>query len=238
MSGKPFQFEQLFDVGGGGAGAGAGDVAEAETQAPPPEFTAEELEAARAAAFAAGHAEGVAEGHGRATAEAEARTTAANEMLAARLQDCCALASAAAEAAAGAATVAAAKALEHAFPAFAERHGAEDICAVLREAIARAGDEPRLVARFSAEEFDVMDANMTAIAKAAGFGGRVVTLEDADLAPGDARVEWADGGVLRDNGRLTAAVAEAISAVGDTLAAQSQTDAPAAADADHQGPSA
>ena len=37
-----------------------------------------------------------------------------------------------------------------------------------------------------------------------GFTGRLVVLGDPDIAIGDARLEWADGGVVRDIRQLSA----------------------------------
>jgi flagellar assembly protein FliH len=43
-----------------------------------------------------------------------------------------------------------------------------------------------------------------------GFDGRLVVLAEPDIAPGDCRVEWADGGIKRDRAATEAAIAEAV----------------------------
>lgn len=48
------------------------------------------------------------------------------------------------------------------------------------------------------------------IARAAGFEGRLVVMAEPDIAPGDCRIEWADGGVKRDLAAIEAAIAEAV----------------------------
>jgi flagellar assembly protein FliH len=48
------------------------------------------------------------------------------------------------------------------------------------------------------------------LARERGFEGRLVVLGEPDLAPGDARMEWADGGVVRDRARIEAAVLDAL----------------------------
>jgi flagellar assembly protein FliH len=40
--------------------------------------------------------------------------------------------------------------------------------------------------------------NSTAIARQTGFEGRLVIMAEPDIAVGDCRIEWADGGVMRD----------------------------------------
>ena len=44
------------------------------------------------------------------------------------------------------------------------------------------------------------------LAKERGFEGRLITLGEPDIAPGDVRLEWADGGVVRDRSRIEEAV--------------------------------
>ena len=43
-----------------------------------------------------------------------------------------------------------------------------------------------------------------------GFEGRLVVLAERDIAPGDCRIEWADGGVNRDSAAAEAAISEAV----------------------------
>ena len=45
---------------------------------------------------------------------------------------------------------------------------------------------------------------------ACGFAGRLVVLAEPDIAPGDCRIEWADGGVRRDIAAIMAAIDEAV----------------------------
>jgi len=43
-----------------------------------------------------------------------------------------------------------------------------------------------------------------------GLDSRLVVLAEPDIAPGDCRIEWADGGIKRDSAAITAAVDEAV----------------------------
>ena len=48
------------------------------------------------------------------------------------------------------------------------------------------------------------------IARTAGFDGRLVVMAEPDIAPGDCRIEWADGGVKRDLAAVAAAIDDAV----------------------------
>jgi flagellar assembly protein FliH len=48
------------------------------------------------------------------------------------------------------------------------------------------------------------------IARAHGFAGRLVVLGEPNIAVGDCRIEWADGGVNRDPGAADRAIGEAV----------------------------
>ena len=43
-----------------------------------------------------------------------------------------------------------------------------------------------------------------------GFDGRLIVLAETGLAPGDCRIEWADGGLTRDRAATAAAIGEAV----------------------------
>ena len=49
-----------------------------------------------------------------------------------------------------------------------------------------------------------VDALLQRLAKERGFEGRLVTFGEPDIAPGDVRLEWADGGIVRDRSRIEA----------------------------------
>ena len=69
---------------------------------------------------------------------------------------------------------------------------------------------PHLVLRVNEALVDEAETLMKRLSREHGFEGRLVVLGEPDLAPGDARLEWADGGVVRDRARIEAAVAEAL----------------------------
>jgi flagellar assembly protein FliH len=87
-------------------------------------------------------------------------------------------------------------------PSFARRHGLAEIEEMVAGCIGELVDEPRLVVRVADAMLDAVAEKVEAVAAARGFSGKVVMLADPGLEPGDCRVEWADGGVERDVGRL------------------------------------
>ena len=87
-------------------------------------------------------------------------------------------------------------------PVYAQRHGLDEIEAVVKECLARVPDEPRVVVRVPEALLDPIQSRMADIAASAGFPGGVVLLADQTLGHADCRVEWADGGADRDAARL------------------------------------
>ncbi|NEU12169.1 flagellar assembly protein FliH [Methylobacterium sp. BTF04] len=69
---------------------------------------------------------------------------------------------------------------------------------------------PHLVVRVHESLVDEAETLVKRLARERGFEGRLVVLGEPDLAPGDARMEWADGGVVRDRARIEAAVLAAL----------------------------
>ncbi len=48
------------------------------------------------------------------------------------------------------------------------------------------------------------------ISRESGFEGRLVLLAEPEMADGDCRIEWADGGLTRDRAAARALVAETV----------------------------
>jgi flagellar assembly protein FliH len=57
---------------------------------------------------------------------------------------------------------------------------------------------PHVAVRVGPDIYDAAKDKIEEIARVGGFEGRLVILADSALAPGDCRIEWADGGVARD----------------------------------------
>jgi flagellar assembly protein FliH len=87
---------------------------------------------------------------------------------------------------------------------FAEICGLADQC--FREMISA----PHIVVRVNTELYSDAKQKLEDIARARGFEGRLVVMSEGDIAPGDCRIEWADGGLKRDRATTEAAIAEAV----------------------------
>lgn len=83
-------------------------------------------------------------------------------------------------------------------PDFSQRHGLQEIEAVVAGVIGEMASEPRLVARVNDAQFDAVDAALKAMTEKQGFAGKVVLVADAEVNADDCRIEWADGGVERN----------------------------------------
>ena len=87
---------------------------------------------------------------------------------------------------------------------FAEIAALADQC--FRELIAA----PHVVVRVNGALYAIAKEKLDVIARARGFEGRVVVMAEAEITPGDCRIEWADGGLKRDRAATEAAIAEAV----------------------------
>jgi flagellar assembly protein FliH len=69
---------------------------------------------------------------------------------------------------------------------------------------------PHVVVRVSEGLYAEAREHLEAIARTSSFGGRLVVLAEPDMQLGDCRVEWADGGIVRERAATEAAIAEAV----------------------------
>jgi flagellar assembly protein FliH len=174
--------------------------------APPPparrSFTPQELEAARAE----GHAQGVAEGRAEAERAIAAHAAAALAAIADQVAALDAAARAAAEARTHELVAAIGTIARRLIPGLVERHGLAEIEALVVESLARLHDEPRVVVRVNDALLDPLKGRLDELAAGVGYAGRIIAIADHGVAPGDARIEWADGGAERDSPRAWAEI--------------------------------
>ena len=83
-------------------------------------------------------------------------------------------------------------------PDFAQRHGLQEIEAVVAGVIGEMTGEPRLVVRVNERQFDTVNEALKAVTEKQGYSGKIVLVADAEVKANDCRVEWADGGVERN----------------------------------------
>ncbi len=69
---------------------------------------------------------------------------------------------------------------------------------------------PHIVVRVNTELYSEAKQRLEEIGRARGFEGRLVVMSETDIAPGDCRIEWADGGLKRDRAATEAAIADAV----------------------------
>jgi len=113
-------------------------------------------------------------------------------------------------------------------PAALARQPLAEIEALVGHQLAELVDEPRVVVRVAADLVGPLEARLDGLAAASGFAGAVILIADDALAPGDCRIEWADGGVERDEMALWQAFETAIARVLDDQAQEPGATAPEA----------
>jgi flagellar assembly protein FliH len=69
---------------------------------------------------------------------------------------------------------------------------------------------PHVVVRVSDALHDVARAKLDEIIRVCGLESRLVMMAEPDIASGDCRIEWADGGVTRDSAATLSAIGEAV----------------------------
>src|SRR5262249_5695630 len=83
-------------------------------------------------------------------------------------------------------------------------------CAPARGCFAHLVTAPHVVVRVSEALHAHAREQLEQAARMNGFEGRLVVLAEPEIAPGDCRIEWADGGVVRDRAATEAAILEAV----------------------------
>ena len=95
-------------------------------------------------------------------------------------------------------------------PELIAREPLAEIAALARGCFAQLVNAPHVVVRVSDALHAPAREELERAARMHGFDGRLVVLGEPEIAPGDCRIEWADGGVVRERAATEAAVAEAV----------------------------
>jgi flagellar assembly protein FliH len=69
---------------------------------------------------------------------------------------------------------------------------------------------PHLVVRINDQLYDAARERIEAMAKQSGFQGRLVILAEPEIATGDCKIEWADGGVVLERAAIEAKINELV----------------------------
>jgi flagellar assembly protein FliH len=167
-------------------------------QRPKTSFTPEEVEAVRQEAFA----------QGAQNAEAAANAALANALKIAAAQAAELLKRQDAQLAAirAEASQLAVDAARHVAGHALAQSPLSEIAVTLSRALHEYHDEPRLVVRLNPALSAPLQARLPGLIETEGFIGRVVVAGDTALRGADCRIEWADGGLERDTGKIFAAL--------------------------------
>lgn len=223
---QPYRFERGFHVGGGQASA---------PPPPPPTYTAADLARERAAALAEGRAAALAE----AAAATEARLAAAMEAVAEATASALATLDAHRATAIADGVAIAAAISGKLLPALYRREGRSEIEDLVAALLPKLIAVPAVVIRVNPADLADLTAPLAAIAERHGFAGRLTLVGDAEVASGDCRIDWGDGGAERTGEALwreieALLVAEAPCFAALAPAARLRLAAPAASEANGQ----
>jgi flagellar assembly protein FliH len=69
---------------------------------------------------------------------------------------------------------------------------------------------PHLVVRINDSLYEAARDKIERLAQQAGFEGRLVILAEPEIATGDCRIEWADGGVVLERAAIEAKINELV----------------------------
>jgi len=99
-----------------------------------------------------------------------------------------------------------------------------EITGLISDCFAHLVATPHLVVRINDALYENARERIETLAKRSGFEGRLVILAEPEIANGDCRIEWADGGVVLERVAIDAKINEL---VGRYMASRNQTAATA-----------
>ena len=95
-------------------------------------------------------------------------------------------------------------------PSLIEREPFAEIYALASGCFRELVAAPHIVVRVNEGLYAAAREKIDDIARAHAFAGRLVMLGEPNIAAGDCRIEWADGGVHRDTGAADRVIGEAV----------------------------
>lgn len=105
--------------------------------------------------------------------------------------------------------------------ALIEREPTAEIDALIAECLASLDGVPHLVIRCHPSLADAVREIATGRMATSGFTGRLVVMGDPDQALGDGRIEWVDGGIVRNMSAISAEIDNRVAAYLDARGAGS-----------------
>jgi flagellar assembly protein FliH len=177
---------------------------------PPPTFSEEELEAAVAEARKTALAEGQAKGTADATAHTERQTATALNTIAQHFAKVDGEVKAAAEQIRETSLELSLAMVRRLFPEFARQHGLEEVKELLGRCLDNLRTEPRFTVKVASGQAEALKNEVEALARSRGFEGRIVVAAEESLKPGDCRIEWSQGGMIRSADEIWKAIEAAM----------------------------
>ena len=95
-------------------------------------------------------------------------------------------------------------------PELSAREPLAELSALSSECFRHLVGVPHVAVRINDAVYEQARETLTGIAKERGFEGRLVVLADPTVAAGDCRIDWADGGIVRDSAATDAAINELV----------------------------
>ncbi|MEJ0062844.1 MAG: FliH/SctL family protein [Alphaproteobacteria bacterium] len=106
-------------------------------------------------------------------------------------------------------------------PDFAAQHGFGEIQSLVNRALEAMAREPRLVIRVHDELLDSLKIALESITTRHAYAGKIVLLADDMLGHYDCKIEWADGGMERDANLIWQEIDRAVAQAKGTATASS-----------------
>jgi len=85
-----------------------------------------------------------------------------------------------------------------------------EIIGLVQDCFAHLVATPHLVVRINDQLYEVARERIERLAKQSGFEGRLVILAEPEIATGDCRIEWADGGVVLERAAIQGKIDELV----------------------------
>jgi flagellar assembly protein FliH len=85
-----------------------------------------------------------------------------------------------------------------------------EIAGLVSECFSHLVATPHLVVRINEQLYEAARERIERLAKQSGFEGRLVILAEPEIASGDCRIEWADGGVVLERTAIEAKINELV----------------------------
>ena len=95
-------------------------------------------------------------------------------------------------------------------PELVSREPFVEIAALATDCLKHLSTAPHVVVRVNDAVHETAKAKLDEIARGRGFEGRLMVLADPEIAVGDCKIEWADGGVVRNAAKTDLVISNAI----------------------------